>query len=50
MAGSKKPADMDCQRALQELDGDSYAITVLRQNDSAAVTGIFLVEVPDVLA
>jgi hypothetical protein len=32
------------------LDGDSYAITVLRQNVSAAVTFLFLVEVLDVLA
>jgi hypothetical protein len=31
------------------LDGDSYAITVLRQNVSAAVTFIFLFAVHEVL-
>lgn len=46
----KKPAALACGLFLGVLDGDSYAITVLRQNVSAAVTFIFFVEVHDVLA
>ncbi len=46
----KKPAALASGLFCEVLDGDSYAITVLRQNVSAAVTCIFLVEVLDVLA
>jgi hypothetical protein len=45
----KKPAALACGLFLWVLDGDSYAITVLRQNVSAAVTFIFLFAVHEVL-
>jgi hypothetical protein len=49
-AAQQKPQSPHAAGFVVVLDGDSYAITVLRQNVSAAVTFLFLVEVLDVLA
>ena len=46
---TKKPAALASGLFCEVLDGDSYAITVLRQNVSAAVTFIFLFAVHEVL-
>jgi hypothetical protein len=47
--GAKKARGLGLRAFFGVLDGDSYAITVLRQNVSAAVTFIFLFAVHEVL-